>query len=97
MPKCGIFINFVFCRELLKNERIPAEKKQKEDKAAVCVVTQFLCVATHNSSCQRNYVAASKSMSQQGLVITQEWVAIVKFSITIELEEDFEESMSGQP
>ena len=49
MPKCGIF-NFVFCMKLLKNEIIPVEKKQKEDKAAVCVATQFLYVATQNSS-----------------------------------------------
>ena len=49
-PKCGIFINFEFCRKLLKNEIIPVETKQKEDKEAVCVTTQILYVATQNSS-----------------------------------------------
>ena len=46
MPKYGIFINFVFCMQLLKKKRKPTENKQKEDKTAVCVVTQFLYVAT---------------------------------------------------
>ena len=71
MKKCGIFINFMFCRQLLKKERILIEKKQKEDKTAVCVATQHLYVVTQNSSRARNYVAASKSMSQQRLVRTQ--------------------------
>ena len=39
MPKYGIFINLVFCRQLLTNERIPTEKKQKDEKAAVLVAT----------------------------------------------------------
>ena len=39
MPKDGIFINFVFCRQLLKKERILAEKKQKDEKAVVLIAT----------------------------------------------------------
>ena len=50
MPKCEIFINFVFYGKLLKNERIPVEKKQKEDKTAVYVTTQHLYVTSQNSS-----------------------------------------------
>ena len=50
MPKYEIFINFVFCGQLLKKEKIQAEKKQKEDKTVVYVVTQHLYVVTQNSS-----------------------------------------------
>ena len=39
MSKYGIFINFVFCSQLLKNEIIPAKKKQKDEKATVLVAT----------------------------------------------------------
>ena len=47
MPKCGIFINFVFYRQSLKNERIPVEKKQKEDKnRSLCRDITFIC---HNT------------------------------------------------
>ena len=50
MPKCEIFINFVFYKQLLKNEIISTEKKQKDDKTAVYVATQHLYVATQNSN-----------------------------------------------
>ena len=44
MPKCGIFINFVFCRQLLKNERISVEKKAKRGQNNnLCRYTTFIC------------------------------------------------------
>ena len=69
MPKCGIFINFVFYRQLLKNERILSEKKQKDDKTAICVATQHLYVATQNSSrpnelCRSQQIYVNKDWSE---------------------------------
>ena len=102
MPKCGIFINFVFCRKLLKNERIPAEKKQKEDKAAVCVATQIIYVATQNLSrlkelCRNQQIYVIAKTSQNSRMKRALLVASVKFSVTTELEEEFEESRRDNP
>ena len=102
MPKCGIFINFVFCRQLLKNEIIPAEKKQKEDKAAVYVATLFLYVMTQNSSrpkelCRSQIIYVLAKASQNSRLKRAFEVATVKFSIATELEEDFEKSCRDNP
>ena len=97
MPKCGIFINFVFCRHLLKNERIPSEKKQKEDKTAVCVATQHLYVVTQNSSspkelCRNQQIYVAAKIGHNSRLKRPFWVTTVKFFVVTGLEEDFEES-----
>ena len=87
----------MFCRKLLKNEIIPTEKKQKEDKAAVCVATQIIYVTTQNSSrpkelcCSQQICVAAKT-SQNSRMKRAFLVVTVKIFVATELEEEFEES-----
>ena len=71
MPKCGIFINFVFCRKLLKNEIILAKKKQTEDKTgSLCHDTTFICRDT-------KFKQAQGTMSQPtNLCLRKDWLEL---------------------
>ena len=80
----------MFCRKLLKNEKIPIEKKQKEDKTTICVETQDL--SKQNELCRSQLIYVAAKTSQNSRMKRAFWVATIKFSIATELEEDFEES-----
>ena len=92
----------MFCSQLLRNERIPVEKKQKDDKTAVCVTTQHLYVATQNSSrpkklCRSQQIYVATKIGQNSKLKRAFEVATVKISVATELEEDFKESCRDNP